>query len=117
MAALARCSSYLLLAPLHSPHLCLCVLACLWWNQPAAYSSAIQLTKLRKVWYICFDQVCKALRNGKHPIALREFRYALTAEEAEELKQLVDKKMLGTDPNVVKPLGERWWSAAWCQRC
>lgn len=50
-------------------------------------------------------QVCKALRDGVHPIALREFRYSLTKEEEEELVELVELKMRCSDPHIVKPLG------------
>lgn len=50
-------------------------------------------------------QVCKALRDGVHPIALREFRYSLTDDEERELVRLVEKQMRCSDPHIVKPLG------------
>lgn len=50
-------------------------------------------------------QVFKALRGGVHPIAVREFRYALSGDEQQQLLRLVSKLTRCSNPHVVKLLG------------
>lgn len=55
---------------------------------------------------VCFThQVFKMLRGGVHPIAVREFRYALSGEEQQQLLRLVSKLTRCSAPHVVKLLG------------
>lgn len=50
------------------------------------------------------QQVFKAMREGKHAIAVREFRYDLTDDEA-QLERLIAKLARCADAHVVKLLG------------